>query len=136
MRYSGVVFHPIPWLPVLKRVKSDIEHFCGHTFNSVLVNLYRDGSDSVGWHADDEPELGSCPFIASLSLGEARYFYLKPKLKSELGSHEPRRLLLHHGDLLTMSGKTQDNWQHAVQKERAAHQPRINLTFRYIITSG
>ncbi len=135
MRYSGTEFQPTPWLPVLQRVKSDIEACCGHAFNSVLVNLYRDGNDSVGWHADDETELGAKPFIASLSLGEARYFCFKPKPACRRESTERRRILLHHGDLLTMAGKTQENWQHALLKERAARAPRINLTFRYIITS-
>lgn len=133
MRYSGSEFRPSPWLPVLVSLKEKVEKSCAHRFNSVLVNLYRDGNDSVGWHADDEFELGERPYIASLSLGEGRVFSLKPK-ESRLGrSVSPQRILLQHGDLLTMSGCTQENWLHAVLKAPRAQGVRLNLTFRYIV---
>ena len=127
--YSGVVLTPHPWTATLLRIKSDVEAACGTRFNSVLLNLYRDENDSVGWHSDAEPELGSCPVIASVSLGETRIFRLRHKAKKEM---KPLQLELGDGSMLLMAGKTQYCWQHAVMKERAPRGPRINLTFRTI----
>jgi len=126
--YSGLKLEPLPWSSHLAAIKGRIEGFCGKRFNSVLANLYRDERDSVGWHSDDEPELGEQPFIASLSLGEARTFRMKHKLLKE----EKATLALGSGSLLLMGGSTQKNWLHAVEKERLPCGPRINLTFRTI----
>ena len=127
--YSGVVLEPHPWTPTLSRIRSDVERATGSHFNSVLLNLYRNEEDSVGWHSDAEPELGPCPVIASLSLGETRTFRLRHKSRKDL---KPLLLELTAGSLLLMAGKTQQCWQHAVMKERQRLGPRINLTFRTI----
>ena len=127
--YSGVVLQPHPWTATLRRIKSDVEHATGCRFNSVLLNLYRNEADSVGWHSDAEPALGQCPAIASLSLGETRVFRLRHKVRKDL---KPLLLDLADGSLLFMAGKTQHCWQHAVLKERETRGPRINLTFRTI----
>src|SRR5690606_24762188 len=97
--------------------------------NSVLANLYRDGRDSMGWHSDDEPELGPAPVIASLSLGATRRFSLRHRCRAG----QRVDLELPHGSLLLMRGATQANWQHAVPRTARAVGPRINLTFRYVI---
>ncbi|HZW21610.1 alpha-ketoglutarate-dependent dioxygenase AlkB [Noviherbaspirillum sp.] len=127
--YSGVVLQPHAWTPTLLRIKSDVENAAGQRFNSVLLNLYRNEEDSVGWHSDAEPELGQCPVIASLTLGETRTFRLRHKSRKEL---KPLLLDLADGSLLLMAGTTQHCWQHAVLKERRPRGPRINLTFRTI----
>ena len=127
--YSGVVLEPHPWTPTLLRIKTDVEDATGSHFNSVLLNLYRDENDSVGWHSDAEAELGKCPAIASLTLGETRTFRLRHKSRKDL---KPLLLELTDGSLLLMAGKTQHCWQHAVMKERSPCGPRINLTFRTI----
>lgn len=127
--YSGVVLEPHPWTPALLRMKSDVEIATGCHFNSVLLNLYRDENDSVGWHSDAEPELGKCPAIASLSFGETRTFRLRHRSRKDL---KPLLLELADGSLLVMAGQTQHFWQHAVLKERHPRGPRINLTFRTI----
>lgn len=125
--YSGVRHEPRPWTPDLLALKTRLEAFCGHRFNSVLGNRYADGQDAMGWHADNEPELGSEPFIASLSLGAERRFDIR---------HNTRREVLHlplaHGSLLTMSGSFQSHWQHRIPKQTTITAPRINLTFRMI----
>ncbi len=133
MAYSGVRFSPLPWLPLLSELKDRIALITGATYNSVLVNLYRNGQDSVGWHADDEQELGADPVIASLSLGCSRIFSLKPK-SSMLpnGALKRRDITLNHGDLLVMSAGTQSYWQHALLKDNACTAQRLNLTFRQI----
>lgn len=134
MAYSGTLFPPADWHPLLREIKENIENQYHHRFNSVLVNLYRDGQDSVGWHADDEIELGQDPVIASVSLGAPRTFSLKPK-SSKLANakHETIHLPLHSGDLLIMRGKTQSFWQHAILKDKRVQGARINLTFRLIV---
>ena len=127
--YSGIRLEPLGWTPTLLAIKADIEEISGARFNSVLINQYRDQQDSVGWHSDDEPELGSDPVIASLSLGETRTF----KLKHKTSKHEkPRAIGLPHGSLLLMAGPMQRCWLHAIDKERVPKQARINLTFRRI----
>lgn len=128
--YSGVALTPLPWTATLLRIKDDIESITGHHFNSVLLNLYRDQHDSVGWHSDAEPELGKKPVIASLSLGATRTFKLRHRTRKEL---KPVSLDLQDGSLLVMAGTTQRFWQHAVPKERSACGRRINLTFRSIL---
>ncbi len=127
--YSGLHMAPLPWSDALAAIKSDIEALCGAHFNSVLINLYRDERDSVGWHADNEPELGPAPLIASLSLGATRTFRLKHKSRLQ---GKPAGIPLTHGSLLLMGGDTQRHWLHAVDKERQPAAARINLTFRTI----
>lgn len=128
--YSGVVFHPHPWTDTLLGIKEDIENATGHCFNSVLLNLYRNEHDSVGWHSDAEPELGKMPAIASLSFGETRTFRMRHKTRKD---QKPVSIELIDGSLLLMTGATQACWQHAVPKERTVCGKRINLTFRTIL---
>jgi alkylated DNA repair dioxygenase AlkB len=127
--YSGLAWEPRPWLPALQALLQRLEAATGAPFNSVLLNLYRDGRDSMGWHADDEPELGSAPAIASLSLGATRRFRLRPR--AGLG-HAPFGLDLPSGSLLLMRGPTQQHWQHALPKTARPIGPRLNLTFRWV----
>lgn len=127
-RYSGVEHRPLPWTDDLQTIKTDIESACDRSFNSVLANLYRDGLDSMGCHADDEKELGVNPVIASLSLGETRLLRFKhPKSGRKL------EFDLANGDLLIMAGNLQHHWRHELPKTRKNKQARINLTFRHII---
>lgn len=128
--YSGLNLEPRPWLPVLSDVRRDVQKVCGATFNSVLANLYRDGADSMGWHSDDEPELGERPVIASATFGAARRFRLRHRQRPEL---DPVVVELGHGSLLVMRGDTQRHWKHQVPKTRAACEARVNLTFRTIV---
>ncbi len=130
-RYSGLAHKPLAWTPTLLAVKARLEQKTGEQFNSVLANWYRDGNDSVAWHSDDEPELGREPVIASVSFGATRTFQLKHKNDAKL-SH---KIALTSGSLLLMKGKTQSHWLHQVPKEPAVLEPRINLTFRKIITT-
>ena len=128
--YSRTLFVPKPWTPALTALRAKIEAACGATFDSVLANLYRDGRDSMGWHSDDEPELGAAPVIASVSLGAVRRFVLKHR-------REPgptTSLELPHGSLLVMAGATQRNYRHALPRTARVSQPRINLTFRRVGT--
>lgn len=125
--YSGITVTPDPWSPTLLAVRSAVEAACGATFNSVLLNLYRDGRDSVSWHADDEPAFGPNPVIASVSFGAERRFHLKHKTDP----HLRHRMTLAHGSLLRMAGATQHHWLHQVPKDRTT-QPRLNLTFRLV----
>ncbi len=129
--YSGIRYEPAAWTALLLEVRARLRAATGHHWNSVLANFYRDGRDSVGWHADAEPELGPSRddiAIASLSLGAARRFVLKHRRTGELRSYE-----LGHGALLVMSGRTQLDWVHALPKTRRPAGPRINLTFRVIV---
>lgn len=127
--YSGITQIPNDWTKDLLELKQKIEHFCSKEFNSVLANKYRNETDSMGWHSDDEKELGPEPYIASLTLGATRKFSLKPK-KGNKG--ETKHLYLESGSLLIMSGLTQKNWQHALPKTKKKCGERINLTFRLI----
>lgn len=121
---------PQPWLPELTELRTSIERATGTPFNSVLINLYRDGADSMGWHADDEPELGDQPIIASMSLGAERDFVMRRREQTSL--HKKQVIQLKHGSLLLMQGDTQRFWHHALPKRRKITTPRINLTFRRI----
>ncbi|MFZ6646750.1 alpha-ketoglutarate-dependent dioxygenase AlkB family protein [Undibacterium sp. TJN25] len=127
--YSGLSLERNPWTPTLLQIKADIEAISGYRFNSVLLNLYRDENDSVGWHSDNETELGRNPVIASLSFGQTRTFKMKHKNRPEL---KTTSIQLTDGSLLLMAGTTQRFWQHAVDKEKKAMESRINLTFRHI----
>jgi alkylated DNA repair dioxygenase AlkB len=126
--YSGLTLQPTPWTPDLAQLKQRIEDYSDTHFNSLLANLYRDENDSVGWHADNEPELGENPTIASVSLGETRDFVLKHRDHPE----QKLKLSLQNGDLLIMKGALQHHWVHQVPKCRTQCRPRINLTFRRI----
>jgi len=127
-RYSGITMFPKPFNSVLKEIKTIIEKSTEVKFTSVLLNYYRDGSDSNGWHSDDEKELGENPVIASLSLGADRTFRLRhKKVKTQ-----KKNLILQHGSLLLMAGETQHRWQHCIPKSKKDIKPRINLTFRVI----
>ena len=130
--YSGINLQAQDWTPTLRKIKDDIGVATGHQFNSVLLNLYRDQNDSMGWHSDDEPELGRNPVIASLSLGATRRFKLKHKTRSE---QKVISIALAHGSLLLMAGSTQHNWLHGIAKQSRKIEPRINLTFRQIMSS-
>lgn len=127
--YSGIRLQPNCWLPELLQLKTQLEQACQHTFNAVLANLYRNGNDTVGWHSDDEPELGINPVIASISLGDSRDFQMKHKVTSE-----KLTIPLTCGSLLIMSGTTQRYWQHCLPRTKRVKSPRINLTFRQILT--
>ncbi len=126
--YSGTEHRPLPWTPVLVRVRRRVEALTGHEFNAVLLNLYRDGRDGMGWHSDDEPELGPEPVVASASFGATRRFCLRHRRRRESRLDLP----LGHGSLLLMHGATQRHWLHAVPKTRAPVGPRVNLTFRTV----
>jgi len=133
MSYSGRRFKPRPWPTLLTQIKARIEGEFGHSYNSVLVNRYRDGNDSVSWHADDEKELGVEPVIASLSLGATRRFSLRPKSEQlPNAAIAPVHMDLHHGDLVIMGAGVQTFWHHALLKDKHVSAPRLNLTFRYI----
>jgi len=125
--YSGVPRQPLPWNEPLSELRRICERITGASFNTVLANLYRDGNDSMGWHADDEPELGSAPVIASVSLGAPRRFRFRHR-----DSGESIECRLPSGSLLVMSGACQRKWMHSVPKEKRISEPRINLTFRFI----
>ena len=127
--YSGLQLEALPWTPLLFQIKKRVEAETAGTFNSVLCNLYRDGNDSMGWHSDDEAELGPDPCIASLSFGDERPFHLKHKMKKELAS---TKIQLGHGSLLLMQGSTQTYYKHQLPKSQKKRSPRINLTFRFI----
>ncbi len=126
--YSGIEQHPEHWNPTLKLIKSKIEQIAQVSFNSVLLNLYRDGKDSVSWHSDDEPELGENPIIASVSFGATRRF----SLRNKHSKNHKIDIDLASGSFLLMQGETQHFWQHQIAKTAKEIQPRINLTFRII----
>lgn len=128
--YSGIRLEPEPWTSTLLAIKARVEALTDQAFNSVLLNYYRNQSDSMGMHSDDERELGRQPAIASLSLGEQRTLLLKHKSRKDL---KTVRLDLPPGSLLLMRGDTQRHWRHGINKERQPCGPRLNLTFRAII---
>ena len=125
--YSGLTMTVNPWTPTLAELRGVCESIAGSNFNSVLVNLYRDGNDKVGWHADDEPELGAEPVIASLSLGATRRFRFRHRDSGASVACE-----LESGSLVVMSGLSQRCWVHEVPRQKRVTAPRINLTFRRV----
>jgi alkylated DNA repair dioxygenase AlkB len=127
--YSGLALVPLPWTELLSDVRRRVEALAAASFNSVLMNYYRDHRDSMGRHSDDEPELGRNPVIASLSLGEQRTFVLKHKFKKDL---KPVSLVLESSSLLLMKGATQHHWKHGINKLTRPCGPRVNLTFRQV----
>lgn len=131
-RYSGLKLVPLPWHPLLLELKTYIEDLTGGRFNSVLANAYRNGSDSMGWHSDDENELGPRPLIASLTLGAPRRFLLRPKSRPNGVRSAAIALSLEHGSLLLMKGDSQQRYQHALPRTRGPVGLRINLTYRQV----
>jgi len=125
--YSGIRLEPLAWTPLLADLRDRAGATAGTSFNSVLANLYRNGSDSVGWHADDEPELGVDPVIASLSFGATRTLAMRRRDGSYRASVD-----LQDGDLMVMAGATQTLWVHRVPKVRRPVGSRVNLTFRTV----
>ncbi len=128
--YSGIENEPLPWTAALLEVKNAVEAPSGVVFNGVLLNRYRCGQDSMGWHSDNEPEFGEQPVIASASFGGTRTFQMKHKKRKELKAS----LELTHGSLLIMRGGTQANWLHQIPKTAKPVAERLNLTFRRIVT--
>ncbi len=126
--FSGIKLSPHPWTDSLLKIRSKVEQFSKASFNSVLLNLYRNGNDSISWHTDAEPELGRNPVIASLSLGVARKFQLR-----HVNGHGKLDIELTHGSLLLMRGELQHYWQHQLPKSKTVLSERINLTFRLIM---
>lgn len=128
--YSNIAMEPEPWSAPLLEIRALVEAEAGVRFNSVLCNLYRSGQDSVAWHSDDEGELGPCPVIASVSLGDTRRFQLRHRTQPELR----RQIDLPHGSLLVMRGLTQRHWKHQIPKTARPVGARVNLTYRTVVT--
>jgi alkylated DNA repair dioxygenase AlkB len=126
--YSGLRMEPLPFTPLLQEIREAVEAATGRRFNSVLLNYYRDGRDSMGMHSDNEPELGPEPAIASLSFGAERTFILVHK-----ASGERLKIALTDGSLLLMAGKLQQHWVHGINKTARPVGSRVNLTFRLIV---
>lgn len=127
-RYSGLLLRPRPWHPLLAALRERVEAACGERFNSVLVNLYRTGDDTMGWHSDDEPELGPAPRVASVSLGASRDF----ALRGRGGTRMAAKLTLAHNELLLMEPGLQSRWQHSLPRRARVREPRLNFTFRWV----
>jgi alkylated DNA repair dioxygenase AlkB len=127
--YTGSVSNPIPWSPELLEIKSIVEPLAGTTFNSVLLNYYRDANDSVAWHSDKESVLGKHPVIASVSLGHVRSFDIRNKEDHS----EKYSVRLEHGSFLLMKSGLQEKWEHRIAKSTKTMGPRVNLTFRLVI---
>lgn len=127
-RYGENLHETAPWTPLLRAIRADVERSLGVRFNALLINLYRDGADSVGWHADDEPDLGDAPIIGSLSLGAQRQFLFRHR---KTGAIEG--LLLGDGELLRMNPAFQAEWEHSVPSDPKVREARINLTFRRVV---
>ena len=126
--YSNIKMQPHPWNLLLQKIKSEVEKVAETTFSTVLLNKYRDGKDSNGWHADNEKELGLNPIIASVSFGAERVFQLKHNFDKD----QKQSIILQHGSLLLMKGTTQHFWKHQIPKTAKTIGSRINLTFRLI----
>ena len=126
--YSNIKMQPHPWNMLLQKIKSKVETVSKTSFTTVLLNQYRNGKDSNGWHADNEKELGTNPIIASLSFGAERTFQLKHNSDLSL----KKSIILEHGSLLLMKGTTQHFWKHQIPKTSKPIGSRINLTFRVI----
>lgn len=127
--YSGIRMQPKPWNTVLNWIREQLSQHDGYHFNSVLLNWYRSGNDHMSWHADDEPELGKNPVIASVNFGASRRFLLR---RFDDKQHKIE-IPLHHGSLLVMSGAIQHHWQHSVPKQASVKHSRVNMTFRNIL---
>jgi alkylated DNA repair dioxygenase AlkB len=125
--YSGLTLQPLPLTPLLAQLRTAVERVTGQRYNSVLLNYYRDGADSMGMHSDDEPELGPRPVIASLSYGATRTFILRHRR-----NQRTVKLDLTDGSLVLMAGTLQAHWRHGINKTAKLVGPRLNLTFRYV----
>lgn len=125
--YSNIVMQPHQWTPLIMHIKNEVEKVCQENFTTVLLNLYRNGQDSNGWHADNEKELGRNPIVASVSFGAERVFQLKHN-----SQEVKQNITLENGSLLIMKGSTQHFWKHQIPKTKKEIGPRINLTFRII----
>lgn len=126
--YSNITMLPHEFTKETLEIKREIEKHTKVEFTTCLLNLYRDGKDSNGWHSDNEKELGLNPIIASITLGQERYFHLKHRSNKNL----KHKMILEHGSLLLMQGETQHHWLHQVPKTSKHSTERINLTFRVI----
>jgi len=127
--FSGRVANPTPWTPELLTVRQRVEPLAGIKFNSVLLNYYRDGNDSVAWHSDKESVLGKNPIIASVTFGQVRSFDIRNK-----ADHSIRySIRLEHGSFLLMKAGLQQDWEHRIAKSAKPMKPRLNLTFRVVI---
>ncbi len=136
--YSGITAEPGDWTPTLLSIKARVENVSASTFNSVLLNYYRDGRDSVAWHSDDEPELGRDPVIGSVSFGSERPFQLRQRTNGgpdsiRVQARDILTLGLPNGSYLEMGAGTQRNWVHRLPKRPRLTGDRINLTFRTIL---
>jgi alkylated DNA repair dioxygenase AlkB len=129
--YSGITLSALPWTPALLAMKEKVETLCQSPFNSVLVNYYRDQRDGMGFHSDDEPELGPAPVIASVTIGAARPFVLKHRYRKDVAD---LKLVLPSASVLLMKGDTQKYWKHGVPKSTKPCGPRINFTFRNVLS--
>jgi alkylated DNA repair dioxygenase AlkB len=129
-RYSGTSHAPEPWHELVSALRIGVEQLAGTSFNSVLLNYYRNGGEGMGFHADDEPELGERPTIASLSFGATRVMHFRHRQAKEVPA---QRIGLHDGSLLIMGPMVQRDWKHAIPKTRKPIGPRVNLTFRRIV---
>ncbi|WP_018970850.1 alpha-ketoglutarate-dependent dioxygenase AlkB family protein [Rubritalea marina] len=127
-RYSGVTKHAIPWSDTMLEILDWVEHVTGERFNSCLLNRYQSGDEGMGWHSDNEPELGEEPVIAALSLGAERRMRFR-----HISSKETAAIDLVHGSLLVMRGSTQERWQHCIAKTKRINEPRVSLTFRRVV---
>lgn len=128
LRYSGLVMKPMPWTKSLLEIKNKIEPIAGKDFTTALLNQYRDGQDSMGWHRDNEKELGPNPVIGSVSFGASRNF----QFRHYDDKNVKRSVLLSHGSFLLMSGPCQHHWQHSIAKTKSPIGCRINITFRVL----
>lgn len=127
-QFTGNKYQPLAWTPLLQQLRRRVEEEAGMQFNSVLLNYYRNGSDSVAWHSDNEPELKRSPIIASLSLGQARRFDIRNKADNS----QKHSVMLESGSLLLMKAALQQEWEHRIAKSTRPLGPRINLTFRLV----
>ncbi len=128
--YSNLTLNAHPWHPAVLEIRNRIQALTGSTFNAALLNYYRNGQDSMGWHQDNEPELGDAPIIASVSLGASRPFMLRHLTDKQ----RKEQLILNNGSLLWMGPKLQAQWQHSLPKRPTSQSARINLTFRQVLT--
>lgn len=127
--YSGIVMNALPWNDTLIFIKSKVESLSRTEFTHVLMNYYRNGQDSMGWHRDNEKNLGKNPTIASVSFGISREF----QLRNYDSKDDKKSIILNHGSLLLMQGETQHFWEHQIPKSKKINDPRINLTFRKVL---
>jgi alkylated DNA repair dioxygenase AlkB len=129
--YSGISLHPLPWSDLLRDIKRRVEDCTDAQFNAVFLNLYRDHNDSMGFHSDDERELGKNPTIASVTFGATRTFLMKHKFRRDVPT---MKIPLEAGSVLLMKGSTQHFWKHGINKQSEPCGPRVNLTFRMLLS--